>query len=114
MQQILILFFLATFVEGFVKYIVDGLGEKYREKVKPYIPYFTLVLGLALAINFRLDVFSIFENPLVSTYPLVSYLITGVVIGRGSNYVNDIVSKFKMSTSASSSSKTVDNPVDPA
>ena len=106
MQQILILFFFATFIEGFVKYIVDGLGEARKEKIKYLIPYFTLLIGLALAVNFQLDIFKIFEYPLVSTFPLVSYIITGVIIGRWSNYINDLITKLRL--------KTVDNSVDPA
>ena len=108
-MQFITLFFLATFIEAFVKYIVDGLPEKIRTKIKPYIPYCTLVLGLLIALNYRLDIFLTWGLPLFSVVSWVSYIITGVVIGRGSNYLNDLATSIK-NLSLTQKEKTVDNP----
>jgi hypothetical protein len=91
---------LAVFVEGTVKYITGSLQKRYRDIIKSYIPYFTLLFGCILALNFKLDILQIFGISVASVFPWVSYFMTGVIIGRGSNYLNDLISRLK----------TVDNP----
>lgn len=78
---------LATFVEGLVNYLV-GKGDTPRSWVK----YLALCMGILVCILFRVDIFAL--AGLVGVHPYVGYVATGLVIGRGSNYINDFVSVF--------------------
>jgi hypothetical protein len=52
------------------------------------IPYFTFVLGLALSIIFSVDLVTRF----IPTAPVLpARILTGVIVGIGSNFVNKIV-----------------------
>lgn len=96
-SNFLAIFFLATFIEGTVKYIADPLSDLSKARLRPFKPYITMLLGIGMAFNFRLDILRIFGLTEVVYSPLlfINYIITGVVIGRGSNYLNDIVSKLR-------------------
>lgn len=94
MQPLLfLLLFLATFVEGTLKYIYEGAPEPWHSRMKPFIPYCAMVLGISISCYYHLDILKFFGLTLDGG--LVSYLITGVIIGRGSNYLNDLVSKLR-------------------
>lgn len=85
MEQILALGFLAAFVEGFVEYVFAD-----QEKLKPYLRYIALAFGIGVSIAYKVDILSMLG--LASGYPIVGYVLSGVILGRGSNYVNDLVS----------------------
>lgn len=79
---------LATFVEGTVEYFFSK-----QPKVQPYLMYISLVLGVVAAVAYKVDIFA--QLGLVSPYPYVGTVATGIVLGRGGNYLNDIISKFR-------------------
>lgn len=84
--------FLATFIEGFVQYLFskDGVAQ-------PYLKYIALVFGVVLAVAYKVDIPSMLG--LVTDYGIVNYILSGVIIGRGSNYVNDVVSAVRSTIS---------------
>lgn len=84
------LFFLATLVEGLIQYVA---GEK--ERPRPYLRYVSLALGVVLAVAYKLDIPAI--AGISADYAVVNYVVSGIIIGRGSNYLNDIISHFKKS-----------------
>lgn len=81
--------FLATFVEGTVEYLFAK-----NVKVQPYLQYLALGFGIVVAIAYKVDILGQFG--LVSAYPFVGYVVSGLIIGRGSNYVNDLVTSFSL------------------
>ena len=81
---------LATFVEGLINYLF-GVNE--GEYKRHWIRYIALVAGIALAIAYQLDILSL--TGLVAIHPMIGYIVSGLIIGRGSNYLNDFVSSFK-------------------
>jgi len=83
-------FVLAIVIEGTLTYL---FGESSEEPSKPWLRYVSLVLGVGAAIAFKVDVIS--GIGLVAVYPLIGQIVTGLVIGRGSNYVNDFISKVR-------------------
>lgn len=96
------IFFLASFVEGTVTYITTPpKGEEeslFIKKVKPYRSVVAVVLGVGLALAYGIDVpASIFG--LNASW--VGMLISGVAIGRGSNYLNDMISLVRNKTNGS-------------
>ena len=79
------IFFLATFVEGFVEYFFGGGGHA----SKPYLKYIALLLGVGAAIAYQVDLLA--SVGLHSVFPFVDYVISGIIISRGSNFLNDLV-----------------------
>jgi hypothetical protein len=85
MENILGILLLATFVEGLINYLFgEGTGEG-----RSWIKYVSLVAGVLVAIAYKVDIFVMAGlNPV---FPAIGYIVTGIVIGRGSNYLNDFV-----------------------
>ena len=83
MEAIIGILLLATLVEGTLTYIFGDEGGK------PWLRYISLGLGIVVAIAYQVDIPAM--AGLVSPYPFVGAIVSGLVIGRGANYVNDIV-----------------------
>lgn len=81
---------LAIIVEGTLTYL---FGESSEESTRPWLRYVSLGFGVVAAIAFQVDVIAALG--VTSVYPLVGQIATGLVIGRGSNYVNDLISKMR-------------------
>lgn len=81
------LLFLAVLVEGLVEYLFAN------GKLEAYLHYIALALGIVLAVAYKVDILSDLFG-LTTTIPFVGSVVSGVIIGRGSNYVNDIISKL--------------------
>lgn len=100
------IFFLSVFVEGFIKYVFDVLsgvedntGAVPNQKllnIKPYTHFVALAFGVVLACAYKIDIPALFG--LTAAHSVIGYIISGVIIGRGSNYANDLISKVRLST----------------
>ena len=86
--SILGIVFLATFVEGFVEYLFGKVTS-----AQQYLMYIALVLGVALSVAYKVDIPSALG--LVTNYGWVNWVFSGLIIGRGSNYVNDVIAFIK-------------------
>lgn len=91
MEAIVGIFLLATIIEGLIAYLF-GKREDY-EPTRPYLKYVSLALGIGAAIAYKVDLLAMVG--LVSVVPFVGYIVSGLVIGRGSNYLNDIISLIR-------------------
>ncbi len=80
--------FLALFIEGTITYLYGD-----SKKPRPVLKYVALVAGVLLAIAYKVDLLTMVG--LTSSMPMVSYIITGVILGRGSNYLNDFITSYK-------------------
>ncbi|MCK9479912.1 MAG: hypothetical protein M0R40_10525 [Firmicutes bacterium] len=79
------LVFLAVMIEGIVTY-----GSTICPKGKcQWKMLFSMLLGIMVAINFKIDLFQMFG--VESAVPLISKILTGIIISRGSNYVADLL-----------------------
>lgn len=78
---------LAVLVEGLVEYVfADGKMDK-------YLRYLALALGIIVAVAYKVDLMADVFG-LTSGIPYFGSIVSGVIIGRGSNYVNDFITKF--------------------
>lgn len=77
----------AVFIEGLVEYTFKNVLD-----IK-YIKYVALALGVIFAIVYKLDLMGQFG--FVAFSPYVGYVVTGLIIGRGSNFVNDFFSQWQ-------------------
>lgn len=81
---------LAILVEGTITHL---FGESSEEDHKPWLRWVSLVFGVGAAIAYQLDILAALGLPAV--YPLIGWIATGLIIGRGSNYVNDFISRLR-------------------
>lgn len=84
---------LATLVEAGTEYLFGTPFDKIPQLKdhKWTLMYAALVVGILVTVYYQLDLVSL----LVKGEPsLVGEILTGTVIGRGSNYLNDLWSKF--------------------
>jgi hypothetical protein len=79
---------LAVLIEGIVEY----LGSPIPSQLKPYA---AAALGVLVCVAYGADLPAAFGLPSV---PYVGSVVTGLVIGRGSNYLNDLVNRLKVIT----------------
>lgn len=82
---------LATFVEGTVEYLFGKI-----EKIQPFIMYIALGLGVAVCIAYKIDILA--QLGVSSGVPFVGEAISGLIVGRGSNYANDFITHIRGET----------------
>lgn len=85
---------LATLIEGLITYLFGKTSEEMP--LRPWLKYVSLCMGIALAVAYEIDIPKMVG--LVSVVPLVGYVVSGLIIGRGANYLNDIMSLIKIKT----------------
>lgn len=95
------LLLLATLVEGFTEYLFGKIENK---AVKFLMPYIALVFGVCMAFAYKVDILGMFN---LHSNPHVAYFVSGLLLGRGSNYLNDLVSAIQ----GFSSPKVLQNPI---
>ncbi len=89
-NNIALLLFLSIFVEGFIEYFVSNPDKK-----QPWLKYVSATIGIVVAVLYKADLFALFG--LFSSYAYVGSILTGFVISRGSNYLNDFISRINKS-----------------
>jgi len=102
---------LAAIVEGFVEYFfgqaIDHLsgGDKWRWA----LIYVAAIAGVGLAFYYKLDLMALISEQ-ESTG--VGYFLSGLIIGRGANFLHDFVSKYILQKQFNTSAQgDTDNPV---
>lgn len=88
MTELISILFLATFIEGTVQYLFAK-----EHLTQPWLKYVSLAFGIIVAIFYKVDIPAMIG--LNTAIPIVNYCVSGVIMGRGANYVNDIISKFR-------------------
>lgn len=90
MEGLIGILLLATLIEGLITYV---FGESSDNPSTPWIRYVSLVLGIGAAVAYQVDIPAM--AGLVSPFPYVSYVVSGLIIGRGANYLNDIIALIR-------------------
>ena len=91
MENLIGIVFLATFVEGLITYLFGKQTEEMPPR--PWLKFVSMALGIALSIAYSIDLLVMVG--LESVFPMVGFVVSGVIIGRGANYLNDIFSLIK-------------------
>jgi hypothetical protein len=102
LSALVIVFALAFFAEGFMEYLVMPLIQwlALKLKVKPdQVPkYASAAIGVGLSFYYRLDIIALLAkmagDEAHAGLTTLGIIITGVLMGRGSNYLHQFVSKF--------------------
>ena len=84
---------LAFLTESMVEYIFGTAADRVP-KLKPLrwmLIYVAMVVGIGLSLFYQLDLIALIskQEPTV-----VGYIMTGLVVGRGANYLHGIVSEY--------------------
>ena len=93
---VVLMFFGFMATEGCVEYFLGTLFERV-EKLKPFawlLMYVSLFAGLGLAFAFELDAVAKVFGITSPAMPWLGTGLTGVVIGRGANFVADVWKKY--------------------
>ncbi|MGQ9600490.1 MAG: hypothetical protein ACUVWZ_13840 [Anaerolineae bacterium] len=89
MQPIVTILVVAVVVESLTEYFVaPAIPEKY----KMYLPYAAALIAVFLCVAYRVDLLA--AAGLVSPIPAVGWIVSGFLIGRGSNFVNDFADRW--------------------
>lgn len=81
--------------EGVVEYVLGTLFDKVPA-LQPHkwtLMYVSMALGIALAFAYSLDLLALVGG-VTSSIPYLGVVLTGVLIGRGANFINDLWDKF--------------------
>jgi len=90
---IVLMFFGFMVTEGSVEYIFGTLFDRI-EKIKPYswlLMYVSLGLGIFLAFHYALDIPFLLLGQKASPVGVVA---TGIIMGRGANFVADVWQRY--------------------
>lgn len=81
----------AFLIEGLVEYVLGTWWKPGDDKARQrWIPIIDIVLGIGFAIGLRLDLLT-----LVGVAPgIPGQILTGIAIGRGSQYLHSFVRNF--------------------
>lgn len=96
---------LAGLSEALVEYLISPIVKAREEDKEPIPPgsaglnwrdlvlrYTAAGVGVTLCVVYRADILVFFD--LVSPWPWIGYVVTGILIGRGSNFVHDFASRW--------------------
>lgn len=87
MERLVIFLMLAFLAESFTEYIFGEFLEGDRVK------YVALLAGVLLAVGFQVDIFAEYFG-LVSSVPYLGIVLTGMLLGRGANYLHDFAREY--------------------
>ncbi len=100
LQTVVIIVFAAAVGEGINEFFVlpwlDAVKGRWNEtaRIQVYRMWSGLV-GVGIAWELNLDVFALLSaNPL---HPIVGNILTGLLLGRGSNWLHELLKKFVLS-----------------
>jgi hypothetical protein len=93
-----IIFAITFIVEASVEYIFGTIFDKVP-KLVPYkwvLMYVSLLVGIGVSFFYKFDLLSLLATTLGISFSVtwVGILFSGLVIGRGSNFLHQFVSKF--------------------
>lgn len=78
----------AALNEAFIEYICGNVKQ-----LRDYIPLISLISGIMLALVYQVNFFTQVLG-IQSSAPFLDILLSGFIISRGSNFLNDFVQKF--------------------
>ena len=98
---VLVIVFLLTFlIEAFTEYIFGTVFDKVP-KLQPFkwlLMYLAMVFGVLLCFFYKIDLISILAKalniPEYANVTAVGIILSGLSVGRGSNFLHQLVSQF--------------------
>lgn len=93
MKGIVLILAIAVLLEAMVEY-AKSVYKLFSEgdKKTAIMQCITIVAGIGFAFLFKLNLFEALE---IEVELIAGKILTGIIISRGSNYVNDLISKIR-------------------
>ena len=88
LSTILVLAIIVEFTTEIVKSIFPSVRSRYSRII-------AILLGMILCVSTKSGLMAIFN--ITPHLPLIDYLLTGIIISRGSNIIHDLVKKLNVS-----------------
>jgi len=90
----------AAIVEGVVEFVFSPAMEAMFPKDEEgnarlrtlLLTFIAIVLGISIALDYGFGLLKTFNLPV--KFPILDNILTGILIGRGSNFMHQFVSKF--------------------
>lgn len=96
-QKVILLLFAAAVGEGINEFFflpwLDPFKEKMNEIVRVQIlRLWSGLVGILIAWQLSLNIFELLGATLV--WPVMGFILTGLLLGRGSNYLHDLLKRY--------------------
>ena len=76
-----------TLVEFLVAPVLDRVGRSWL------LPYAACLFGIVFSFAYRLDILRALLG-IVPVHPIIGHLVTGLALGRGSNFIHDLFGRI--------------------
>ena len=86
-SPIAVVFAFATLNESMIEYLFGSV-----QSLRPYLPLLALASAVFLTFTYQINIFSTLLG-IQSNSPFLDFLLSGFIISRGSNFMNDFVQK---------------------
>lgn len=93
MLPIAIILFFAAQVEAIVEYFIAPFFAKDVDFHALSLRWISAVVGIVVAFFAGLNMYAVLGITL--QFPIFGIIMTGIVISRGANYVNDVITWFR-------------------
>lgn len=82
-----VVFAFSTLNESIIEYLFGSV-----EQLRPYLPLLALATAILLTFTYQINIFASLLG-IESNSPVLDFLLSGFIISRGSNYMNDLVQR---------------------
>lgn len=86
-----VVFAFSTLNEAIIEYLFGNVS-----KLSPYIPLLGLFTAILLTFLYQIDIFTLLLG-IQSNSPALDFLLTGFLISRVSNFINDLAQRILQS-----------------
>lgn len=87
LSPLAVIFAFATLNESIIEYLFGSVKQ-----LRAYLPLIALATGVFLTFTYQINIFSVLLG-IESNSPFLDFLLSGFIISRGSNFINDIAQK---------------------
>lgn len=95
MDKFMAVFLLAFLCEAMTEYLFAEPLERFQNGQYCFVlKYIAVVVGIGLCVAYRIDVLAMVTG-LEAVAAWVGWVISGMIIGRGSNFVNDVIDRVR-------------------
>lgn len=87
LSSIAVVFAFSTLNESLIEYLFGSM-----QVLRPYLPILALLTAVFLTFTYQINIISMLLG-IESGMPFLDFLLSGFIISRGSNFLNDFVQK---------------------
>ncbi len=88
LSPVAIVFAFSALNESIIEYMFGSV-----EYLHPYLPLLSLLIAIFLTFTYQVNIFALILG-VQSNSPFLDFLLSGFVISRASNFINDLAQRF--------------------